>query len=380
MTTTITKHEALLNQARTIKAILREDAAERDRLQLNPTKQIKLLKNSGLLTISIPESYGGQGASWHTVLHIVRELASVDSAIAHLYGFHIQNVNSLDVKANAEQKTRYYAKTQNEKLFWANAVNTKEKKLFGRIDGQQYVLDGIKTFASGSPFSDALIIAWRDDEEALTYGLVDATSPGLTIHNDWDGFGQRQTGSGTVTFEQVRIPVVDALLNKNFGVEPLIISRLTALIILANVFIGSAQGALEEMKQYVTQKLEQSETELDPLHARRIGELVIAFEGANALVEQATIHFSQAWQQQFNDTPEVIDAIARSIIAANTLASEIALKIANDIFDVMGARAATIQNGFDRYWRNIRTHTLHDAIDNKKVKSGAAFIYGQLPV
>lgn len=71
-----------------LRDILARDAVERDQLGGKPVEQIRLLKESGLLTIVIPKEFGGAGEPHSTALKIGREFAKVDGSIGHIYGYH----------------------------------------------------------------------------------------------------------------------------------------------------------------------------------------------------------------------------------------------------------------------------------------------------
>ena len=72
-------------------------------------------------------------------------------------------------------------------------------------------------------------------------------------------------------------------------------------------------------------------------------------------------------------------AAAVAVAAANVLAGEVALLVSEKIFEVMGARSATRANGFDRFWRNVRTHTLHNPAAYKVLTVGDWFLTGAYP-
>lgn len=367
-----------------IAAELAKDAVQRDKAGGTPRAQLQLLRESGLLSLLIPEKFGGQGQPWSALLRVVRELAKVDASIAHIFGFHFTSVVAPYYRGTKEQSEHYYSETINHNWFWGNAVNTKDKRLFGKKSGENYILNGVKAFASGSPGSDHLIITWRDEQNgALFYGAIPTNRVGVTVNEDWDGIGQRQTGSGTVEFKDVIVKPHEILRSDISGGYAFLISQLLPLSILTNVFIGSTQGVIEEAKKYSLAKYHTDsgidQTAIDPLISRRYGDLWIKSRGATSLVDEAATLLDQAWEKDFNLTKFEFDKLSSETISANVLAGNVALYVTSDIFEVMGARSATTKYGFDRFWRNVRTHTLHDSVENKLKNVGTWVLTDEFP-
>lgn len=141
---------------------LSETAVERDRAGGHAGPERELIRASGLLALSVPRAYGGPGADWATVLRTVRIVAGADSALAHLLGFHHLQLAGLQLYGNPAQQRRLLAATIEERIFWGNALNPLDKRLVATPTAGGYLLNGTKSFASGSVGSDWLTIsAWN---------------------------------------------------------------------------------------------------------------------------------------------------------------------------------------------------------------------------
>ena len=373
--------ESLEMKLQHLKTFLKQDANERDQRGGTAYEQIGYLKQSGLLPIVVPKHLGGEGATWETILQIVQSIAEVDSAIAHLYAFNMLDIITPHYRGTKEQQEYFYKETLKHNWFWGNAVNTKEKLLFGNLQGTYYILNGTKSFSSGSPGSDYLIIAWRDakTDEVLS-GAIPSNREGLTIHEDWDGFGQKQTGSGTVTFDNVVVYEHEILQHESFGHESYSITRILTLSILGNIFVGVSKGVMQEAKQFLSAKIaEKMPNEIDVIIARKIGDLSIQLRGVEVLAEKINQQVAIAWSTEFHISQQQFDELFIDAAGFNVLAGDVALKITSEIFEVLGARSVTLKNGFDRFWRNVRTHTLHDSVENKKIAAGQFLLTGSLP-
>jgi alkylation response protein AidB-like acyl-CoA dehydrogenase len=354
-------------------ANLRRMAAERDAIAGIPTQEIECLRNTGLLPLVVPQVYGGIGASWPTAIAIVQTLASGDSSTAQLYGYHLLLSGFPKLVGTAEQAAQHYRDTAQYNLFWANAVNTRDMRLTLEPDGAGWRANGIKNFCTGAVVSDRLICAATQPGNPLPVMFVlPSNRTGLTYNHDWDTLGQRRTASGSYTFEAVRVEPDDIL-----GPPPNLESAfptvlgVIGMLVQAAIFLGIAEEALGVAQRYTQTKARPWETAIvekaieDPYTVRRYGELWSQLQGANALLHEATSQFQQAWDQGETLTHEERAAVSSRAAAAKTLSIQVGLAITNQMFDLMGARAVANRNGYDLYWRNLRTLSLHDPLDYK---------------
>ena len=91
----------------------------------------------------------------------------------------------------------------------------------------------------------------------------------------------------------------------------------------------------------------------------------ITLLAAEALVDRVGFTLQAAWEQEWNLTPQHRGETASAIAAAKVAAHTVSLDVTNGMFEVMGARSTATQYGFDRYWRNLHTFTLHDPVEYK---------------
>ncbi|WP_080834492.1 acyl-CoA dehydrogenase family protein [Cohnella massiliensis] len=382
-----TPSQAYLDMAAELARRLAADAKERDRRGGAPLEQIGWLRESGLLTLSIPRIYGGEEQAWSVLLKIVRVLARADASIAHLYGFHCINLAAPRWKGTEEQAKTLLTESVRERWFWGNSVNYGDRRLTGRRDGKCWILNGLKGFSSGSPGSNRLVITWRDEEtEELLFGVIPTDKPGVTVHDDWDGIGQRQTGSGTVQFEHVVLKEDELLQSTEHSQSAF--ATLTSVLsksVLTNVYVGIAEGAIAEACEYTQTKSRpwiasgvEKATD-DPWIRRQYGELWTQTVAAASLADRAMEKLDVVWSRGHSLTFEERGETAVLVGAANVFAGNSALEVTSRIFEVMGARSATVTQGFDRFWRNVRTHTLHDPVEYKLRSVGHWLLNGEYP-
>jgi alkylation response protein AidB-like acyl-CoA dehydrogenase len=100
---------------------------------------------------------------------------------------------------------------------------------------------------------------------------------------------------------------------------------------------------------------------------------------AEALVDQARFSLQAAWEQEWNLTVQHRGETAIAIATAKVTAHKVSLDVTNGIFEVMGARSTATQYGFDRYWRNLHTFTLHDPVEYNIKAIGDWVLNHQIP-
>ncbi len=375
-------------------AALALTAAERDRRGGTAWVERQVLRDSGLLKLAVPAAFGGPETPWPTIYKIIRRFAEVDSSLAHLFGFQHLQVASVALFGNPQQKQLYLGKTVSENWFWGNATNGLDTRttLIWRegengTDGY-YELNGIKSFCSGATGSDMLnITAPRSADPAdRVFITIPTQRAGVTVIDDWDNLGQRQTDSGSVTFDKVRVERNEVLGPPGTSGTPRATLRtLVSQLILIEIYIGNAQGALlnawkythEQGRPWFTSGVERAID--DPFTQQHYGDLWIALRGASALAEAAAAQLQHAWKRGDELSAEERGQLAVAIYEAKIAAARAALDITAKIFEVMGARATAAKFGFDRFWRNVRVHTLHDSLDYKLKDVGLWVLTGEVP-
>ncbi|MGV1793045.1 acyl-CoA dehydrogenase family protein [Rhizobium sp. A37_96] len=379
------KANRFLAKAVELREIFARDAVERDQSGGRPREQIGLLKESGLVNLLIPKEFGGAGERYSTAMRIVREFAKVDGSLGHLYGYHFSPLQNAVATLEDERSRDILRRSAAGRWFWGNTTNSFSKSLFGRQDAGKVVLNGFRPFASGSHVADYLMVAWEDEEtNKRSFAYIPADRAGITIADDWDGIGQRQTGSGRVFYKDVEIGGGEILPERRQAPASLL-APLQQQSVLLNVFIGSAQGALIAARDYTVTKSRPwiySGVERhadDPWIKRQYGELWIKVQAATALADRALAAVDAVYEKGPDLTAEDRGEAAIAVASANVLAGRVALEVTSEIFEVMGARSAVRPLGFDRFWRNVRIHTLHNPAEYKTRNVGAWFLDGEFP-
>ncbi|HSI50362.1 MAG TPA: acyl-CoA dehydrogenase family protein [Ideonella sp.] len=376
---------------------LEATAVERDRSGGHAAAERVAIRDSGLLGLTIPRSAGGLGADWPTFYGVVRRLAQADSALAHVFAFHHLQIATVLLYGSEAQQRELLPRSQAEGWFWGNALNPLDTRLVATVVTGGWQLDGQKSYASGSVGSDRLVVsavAPRSNLEMETQHApagrlimhLATNTPGVTVREDWDSFGQRQTDSGTVLFERVFVPQRDLLQGPDTPPTPRATLRtLVSQLIMANLYLGLAQAAFEAGRRHTLEKsrpwLNGNAASLadEPLVQHRYGELWLQLRPAQLVTDTAALTLQAAL-----DIGEALTAAQRGELAvevaeAKVLAHRAAMAISTDVFELAGASATSQRLALDRFWRNARVHTLHDPVDLKQRDIGRFRLDGRPP-
>lgn len=373
-----------------VRLALAETAVERDHVGGTAKRERDLLRASGLLTLSVPTELGGWGTDWQSVLDVVRRFAQVDSSVAHLFAFHHLLLATTRLFGLPMQWQPWLEQTVKQNWFWGNALNPLDQGTTAassaEIPAGSYIFSGRKSFCSGASDSDMLVASAFDAEGHLLIGVVPTSRSGITVLNDWDNMGQRQTDSGTVLFDKVAVAAAELLLDPGPLSSPFACLRpLLAQLILANIYLGIGEGALHEARQFTLRN--QRPWLASPAASPRedlyvlahYGDFWLALEGARALTDRAAVAFDHAWRKGTSLTEHERGTVAIAVAAAKVATTRASLDVVNRMFEVTGARATTAALRLDRYWRNLRVHTLHDPVDYKVRELGDWALNQQVP-
>lgn len=376
--------------ATSLAAEFAETANDRDAKGGIPIKELNRLRESGLLKLHVPEEFGGWGQDWITVLKVVREIAKADGSLAQLLGYHYVNSVMPQLFGTSEQKAEYYTNLVKHNWYFGDSVNPRDPDLILTPDGENFRLNGIKSFSTGAKSSDIIVIAGtRSDLGNVLFAPIPSDREGVILNDDWDYIGQRQTDSGSVEFRNVLIHRDEVLGDPDSLEHPNPFSTLVTLLIQSvfiNFYLGIALGAFEEAKKYtltITRPWIFSPAETakqDPYIIEQYGDLWINLRATISHADYMAIALQTAWNKGEHLTAAERGEVAVTIATAKVLSTRTALETTSKIFEVTGTRAAASKHRLDRFWRNVRTHTLHDPVVYKVHEVGNWVLNEQIPV
>jgi alkylation response protein AidB-like acyl-CoA dehydrogenase len=378
-----------IERARAVAALLAADAAERDRAGATPYTEVQLLKDSGLVTLLGPTEHGGAGQEWPTAYRVVREIAAADGSIGQLLGYHYLWFWAARLVGTSAQIEHVEAQATANRWFFGGAVNPRDADVVIRDEGDHLVYTGRKSFSTGSKVSDVTILEGiLEGTDTHVFAIVPSDSPGLTFHDDWDNIGQRLTESGSVSIDGVRVDWASAagFVNKVF--QPRVYNTLnvpTIQLVFVSFYLGIARGALETAAEYTKTRTRAwlhsgYERAVDePYVVDTYGDLLAKLWAVEALADRVADEALVLHREPATVTQRIRGEHEVRVAAVKARATEVALEVTSRIFEVTGARATTTELGLDRFWRNVRTHTLHDPVTYKRHEIGVFLLRDEIP-
>lgn len=381
-----TDNEAL-EAARDLAATAREHAARRDQQRKLPWSLIEQFTRSGLGSISIPREFGGPQVSFVTLAEVFAIISAADPALGQIPQNQVGILNLISSTASQSQKEQLFSSVlQGWRIGNAGpergSKNTLDLKARITADKNDFVISGQKFYSTGALFAHWIAVKALNDDGKPVMAFVRRGTPGLRVVDDWSGFGQRTTASGTVLLNSVRIDDELVIDSCRLGEVPNIQGSVSQLI-QAAIDLGIAREAItdtisfvrERSRPWIDARVERNSD--DPYVIADIGKLKIELHAAEALLRKAGRVLDEV-----SAAPIDAQAAARASIAvaeAKVLSTELSLLASEKLFELAGSSATLARFNLDRHWRNARVHTLHDPVRWKYHAIGTYRLNGTLP-
>ena len=381
-----TDNEAL-EAARSLAANAREHAGKRDLQRKLPWSLVEEFTRSGLGSLSIAREFGGPQVSFVTLAEVFAIISAADPALGQIPQNQVGILSLIAATATPAQKEHLFASVlQGWRIGNAGpergSKNTLELKARITADGDDFVINGQKFYSTGALFAHWIAVKALDDNGKQVMAFVRRGTPGLRVVDDWSGFGQRTTASGTVLLNNVRVEAELVVDSSRLNDAPNIQGAVSQLI-QAAIDLGIARGAIadtisfvrERSRPWIDAKVERNSD--DPYVIADIGKLNIELHAAEALLRKAGRVLDEV-----SAAPIDAAGAARASIAvaeAKVLSTELSLLASEKLFELAGSRASLAEFNLDRHWRNARVHTLHDPVRWKYHAIGAYRLNGTLP-
>ncbi|GAA5000308.1 acyl-CoA dehydrogenase family protein [Acinetobacter puyangensis] len=385
-----TDYKALAQKYRPIFDQITAGALQREKERILPFEPILWLKQAGFGAVRIPVEQGGDGASIPQLFQLLIELSKADSNVTQALRGHFAFVEDrLNAQRDADQSHWFKRFVAGEIVgnAWTEIGNVKIGDVITKVtkQGEQWIVNGKKYYTTGSIFADWFdLFAQIEETGESVIAATRTQQQGVTIDDDWDGFGQRTTGSGTAVLVNAEVEEVIPF-DSRFKYQ-------TAFYQLFHLstLTGIAQAAVAEFTQQVRQRTRVfshgngDRVDQDVQVLQVIGKASAQAYAAEAITIQAAqasqrafhAHFSQdeEAEKHINILAEIESAQGQVVIA------DLVLDLTSKLFNVLGASAASRDKALDRFWRNARTVSSHNPLIYKEKSIGDWEVNGTEPI
>lgn len=382
----LTSPAQAVETANQVAAMIRATALERDMHRLTCVKELDLFSDSGLWAITVPASHGGADLGYQTLSEVVQIIAAADPSIAQIPRSHFHIVDLLSIAGTDYQKDFFFSEIRKNKRLSQAASERGGKNAMDistriRKEGGRILLSGKKFYATGCLFADWIGVVAKDDVDDHVQAFVHKGTPGLVIEDDWTGFGQRSTASGTVILDNVEVDPRHVMPFADVYIEPTMVGA-ASQIYHASIDSGISREAIADAIGYVTTKSRPwvdsgvQRAADDPYILQTIGYMKVRLTAAACAIAAAARRMDEH-RHQLDDG--IVADLSISVAIAKVLSTESAMFSTNKLFEVSGAGATLEKLNLHRHWRNARTHTLHDPVAWKYKAIGNYLVNGTYP-
>ncbi|QRY43804.1 acyl-CoA dehydrogenase [Mycolicibacterium boenickei] len=363
---------------------------DRDDAVRHPFEEFEVIRAARLGALRLPVTEGGGGATLTDLFRTVIALGEADPNIAHSVRNHFNFTESLLRQRNNADR-RWLDEVKAGKLFGTSTTELSGKQAGRRnrefettiTDGPDGLrLTGTKFCSTGNLYADYLVVSSTGPDGDPVRAVVPADRPGVHVARDWDGIGQRFTGSGTTSYDNVAVER-ENLLSRGTLYGELPYSATFPQLYLTAVIAGILRrvtrdaAALVQGKQRTFYHAASERPVDDPILQQTVGLLSSQAFAAEASVTSAADALSDAYAAHgTSDEPDLSLRAALGAAKAKVVVDELALRAAGDLFDVGGGTAARRSSHLDRHWRNIRTLAAHNPRTYKARAIGAHELTG----
>lgn len=360
---------------------------QRDQKRELPFAEVNLFSQKGLGGIRIPREFGGAFVSNKTLAQVFRIINKADSSLGQIPQNQIALLNMINIMGTQQQKTFVFNEILHGKRL-ANGGperNTKDTKTLNTqlsIEDGRYFVTGEKFYSTGSSFADWLAIKAIHPEGHVVLTLVERKRQGVEVIDNWNGFGQRTTSSGTVKLDHVEVNPLLIFDERLLINQPGYRGAFSQLMQVA-IDVGIAEAALEDTISAVKQARPIIDSGLDKASfehytLQEVGKSIVLLDAAILLLDEAAEYLDEL--DQLPQVTEEQAALASIRVAeAKVYANDAALQISEKLLELGGSRASLQQHNYDQHWRNARVHTLHDPIRWKLHALGDYYLNYTLP-
>lgn len=339
---------------------------EREQHRTPPRQQLARLVDAGFAGLRVPVEYGGEGTSLSVVIRLLADLAEADSNLAHLWRNHLSFVEDRRHDAADPRSALWLRRLGAGALVgggWSEPGVPGTPALSSRLvqDGDRMLLSGTKMYATGSIYADWSTVLATDSDGDRAVVLVGMHDPNVHVGDDWDGFGQRLTGSGSVIYDSVEVEPANvfAFETRYPYQHQFYQSALNALL------VGITRAALRDGVSALRARTRNhpSATTAVPTADPELLEIIGRIGSDAMAAESMFLRSLQHLDSVAEDRDCGDDALTTSWVstsATQLVTSDIALRTTTDIFDALGSSGTSGKLGLDRHWRNARTIISHN--------------------
>ena len=307
----------------------------------------------GLHGITVEEEFGGLGLGYLEHVIACEEVSRVSASIGLSYGAHSNLcVNQIRRWGNAEQKAKYLPKLISGEHVGSLAMSEAgagsdvvSMKLRADQKGDRFILNGTKFWITNAPYADTLVVYAKTGEgsRGITAFLIEKDMPGFSIGQKIDKVGMRGSPTAELVFNDCEVPEENIMGPMNGGVGVLMSGLDYERVVLSGIQLGIMQACLDTVIPYVRERQQFGKPIGSfQLMQAKVADMYVALNSARAYVYQVAKACDAGQTTRFDAAGAIL------------LASENAVKVANEAVQALGGAGYTKDWPVERYMRDAK--------------------------
>jgi alkylation response protein AidB-like acyl-CoA dehydrogenase len=324
-----------------------------------PLATIKELGKLGLLGTIFPTEYGGPGMGYIEYVTTIEELSRVDGSVGIIVAAHTSLCsNHIFLAGNEEQKKKYVSKLATGEYIGAwgltepsSGSDAGSARMTAVRKGNNWVLNGTKTFITNGRYADVLVVIAVTDRTANTHGLsafiVEKDTKGFRPGKKENKLGLRASDTSELIFEDCVIPAGNLLGKEGAGFIDAMRVLDGGRISIAALALGMAEGAYECALKYSKQR-------------KQFGKAISEFQGIQWKLADMATEIEAAKLLTFR-AAAMKDAGMKSTqesSMAKLFTSEVAVRCANESVQIHGGYGFIKDYPAEKFYRDVKLCTI----------------------
>src|SRR4051812_29146733 len=319
----------------------------------------------GLLGLSMPEAYGGQGGDYPCNLVVAEEMVhSLSGGLAMGVAVHTDMATPpILAFGTEEQKQAYLAPAiRGERISCLGITEPDAGSDVSGIrtravrDGDDWVINGSKTYITNGHRAGFIVLVTKTDPEAGYDGfslfLVDMDLPGVIREKKLEKLGMHASDTALLAFQDVRVPAEALLGQEGKGFYHIMWELQGERLIGAAGCVAGAQRCFDRTMEYAKER---------NAFGRPIGNFQVIrhkfAEMATKIESARQMVYTTAWRFQNGEYP------VREISMAKLHASRVAVEVADECIQIHGGAGYMKEYGVERVWRDMRLNRIGAGTD-----------------
>ena len=365
------RYDELAARFRPIFQRIREGAVERESARELPLQQVGWLKAAGFGALRLPAEAGGAGATLPELFNLLIELSAADSNVTQGLRGHFGFVEDLVNTSSESRRALWWPRIARGDIVgnaWTEVGDGRVTGFSTKVTGAgpEARLNGAKYYTTGSFYADWIDVGASDEQGGGIGVTVGRHAAGVLVTDDWDGFGQTQTASGSATFTNVAVEDGHLVIDEG---RPKYFPAFFQMVHLATL-AGIGRAASADLATLVAQRrrtyshANAPRAAADPQVLQVVGRVRGAAYTSGAVVRLAAEAVQRAFETRLAGDTEVeeraVAAAELEVSQSLTVVSDLILAATTLLFDALGASAISRTHALDRHWRNARTLSSHN--------------------